>query len=58
MWGHFILSNLVVWLIGFILYRILMLMDIPVGNTLPDMVFTMLLCVIVGKLKMGKSIRI
>ena len=52
------LPNLVVWLIGFILYRILMLMDIPVGNTLPDMVFTMLLCVIVGKLKMGKSIRI
>ena len=52
------LPNLVVWLIGFILYRILMQMDIPVGNTLPDMVFTMLLCVIVGKLKMGKSIRI
>lgn len=52
------LPNLVVWLIGFILYRILMLMDIPVGNTLPDMAFTMLLCVIVGKLKMGKSIRI
>lgn len=36
--------NLIVWLIGFILYRFLMHIDIPVGNTLPDMVATILLC--------------
>ena len=36
--------NLIVWLIGFILYRFLMHIDIPVGNTLPDMAATILLC--------------
>lgn len=42
--------NLVVWLIGFILYRVLMRMDIPVGNTLPDMVLTVLICIAANKL--------
>ncbi len=42
--------NLVVWLIGFILYRVLMRVDIPVGNTLPDMVLTMLICIAANKI--------
>lgn len=42
--------NLLVWVIGFVLYRLLMRVDIPVGNTLPDMVVTMLLCLAAGKL--------
>lgn len=42
--------NLLVWTVGFIVYRILMNIDMPVGNTLPDMVITILLCVIVGKI--------
>ena len=42
--------NLSVWLVGFVLYRVLMTVDIVVGNTLPDMVITMILCVIVRKL--------
>lgn len=42
--------NIVIWVIGFILYRCLMRVDIPVGNTLPDMVITILLCVVVRKL--------
>ena len=41
--------NLVVWLIGFIAYRYLMTLDIPIGNTLPDMLFTAGLCVLVNK---------
>ena len=41
--------NLVVWLAGFIIYRILMQVDTPVGNTLPDMVITVILCLIVEK---------
>ena len=41
--------NLIVWLAGFVLYRALMRVDIPVGNTLPDMLITMLLCVIAAK---------
>ena len=43
--------NLVIWLIGFVAYRLLMGVDTPVGYTLPDMVLTILLCVIAEKLK-------
>lgn len=46
----FDLCNLLIWVIGFVLYRFLMRLDIPVGNTLPDMVVTMLLCLAAGKL--------
>ena len=42
--------NLVVWFVGFVLYRQLMKVDIPVGNTLPDMVVTIVLCVAANKL--------
>lgn len=41
--------NGIIWVIGFILYRYLMNVDIPLGNTLPDMVITLLLCLIVRK---------
>ena len=36
--------NLIIWVIGFILYRWLMTVDIPVGNTLPDMAVTIVIC--------------
>lgn len=42
--------NLLIWLIGFIVYRLLMHVDTPVGNTLPDMAVTIVLCLIVGKI--------
>ncbi len=42
--------NLIVWLAGFVIYRILMQVDTPVGNTLPDMVITVILCVVVEKI--------
>ena len=41
--------NLVVWALGFVLYRYLMTVDIPCGNTLPDMVITMLVACVAGK---------
>ena len=44
-------AALAVWLFGFILYRILMGIDIPVGNTLPDMAATIAVCVAVRKLQ-------
>ncbi|MGN1168188.1 MAG: putative hydroxymethylpyrimidine transporter CytX [Lachnospiraceae bacterium] len=47
--------NLLVWVVGFVVYRILMNIDMPVGNTLPDMVITILLCVIVAKVVKGKQ---
>ena len=37
------------FLAGFVIYRILMQVDTPVGNTLPDMVVTVILCLIVEK---------
>ena len=42
--------NLVIWLIGFVLYRLLMQVDIVVSCTLPDMAAVVLLCVAADKL--------
>ena len=50
---NFDLRNLVIWLIGFIAYRLLMRVDIVVGYTLPDMLLTMALCLAADKL-LGK----
>ncbi|MBQ9931569.1 MAG: putative hydroxymethylpyrimidine transporter CytX [Firmicutes bacterium] len=47
--------NMIIWVIGFILYRYLMTVDIIVGNTLPDMVITILICLIVGKVFARKA---
>ena len=41
--------NGVIWVSGFILYRILMNVDIPLGNTLPDMVITIVICILARK---------
>ncbi|MBE6949186.1 MAG: putative hydroxymethylpyrimidine transporter CytX [Ruminococcaceae bacterium] len=46
----FNIRNLAIWIVGFIVYRLLMTVDIVTGNTLPDMVITMTLCVIASKL--------
>ncbi|MBQ2847310.1 MAG: putative hydroxymethylpyrimidine transporter CytX [Clostridia bacterium] len=50
----FNIQNLIIWLIGFAIYRLLMQVDIVVGNTLPDMIITIVLCVAVNKI--GKLI--
>lgn len=42
--------NMISWLIGFILYRALMRVDIPVGNTLPDMLITVLICIVLNRI--------
>ena len=47
--SSFDIQNLAIWLIGFIIYRLLMRVDIIVGNTLPDMIITIVLCVAVNK---------
>lgn len=43
-------SRLLVWFCGFLLYRMLMRVDFALGNTLPDMVITALLSIIVHKI--------
>ena len=47
----FNIQNLIIWLIGFVIYRLLMLVDIVVGNTLPDMLITIVICDAVSKIR-------
>ncbi|SHH58491.1 putative hydroxymethylpyrimidine transporter CytX [Sporobacter termitidis DSM 10068] len=43
-------KNLIIWAVGFAAYRLSMQLDTPVGNTLPVMLVTGLLCLIVYKI--------
>lgn len=52
---NFDLTNLCVWLVGFVLYRLLMNVDFILGNTLPDMVITVLICLAVSKLRPARQ---
>ena len=47
----FNICNLMIWFVGFVVYRLLMRVDLIVGNTLPDMLITIALCVAVSKIK-------
>ena len=47
----FSIQNLIIWLIGFVIYRLLMRIDIVVGNTLLDMLITIVICVAVSKIR-------
>ena len=47
-------QNLIIWLLGFIAYRLLMNVDIIIGNTIPDMLITMFLCLAAHKLVKNK----
>ncbi|MBO7612352.1 MAG: putative hydroxymethylpyrimidine transporter CytX [Treponema sp.] len=49
--------RIAIWLVGFILYRILMKYDIPCGNTLPDMAITFVLAVIASGIQKRLKIR-
>lgn len=49
------IPNMIIWLAGFVVYRYLMTVDIPVGNTLPDMVITIALCLIVNAVRRKKN---
>ena len=46
----FNIRNLIIWFVGFVVYRLLMRIDIIVGNSLPDMLITIAICVVVSKL--------
>ena len=50
-------AGLGVWLAGFVIYRLLMNVDFVLGNTLPDMLITMALCVLVRRLLPGSGRR-
>ena len=46
----FNIRNLIIWFVGFIVYRLLMTIDIVIGNTLPDMMITIIFCIAVHKI--------
>lgn len=45
------IDNMVIWGIGFIVYRLLMHVDFVLGNTLPDMVITVIICIAVSRIR-------
>ena len=42
----FNIQNLIIWLVGFVIYRILMNVDIVIGSTLADVILTIVICII------------
>ena len=46
----------IIWVLGFVAYRLLMRVDIPCGNTFPDMAITFILMLIAGKLSLNKKV--
>lgn len=57
--GHekekFTMSNIFIWLAGFIIYRILIKIDALIGSTIPDMLITMIICILVNKIFIKKQ---
>ena len=47
---NFSVNDLIVWLIGFVIYRLLMQVDIIVGNTFVDIIITIIICVVLDKI--------
>jgi purine-cytosine permease-like protein len=45
------IQNMIIWLIGFVIYRLLMNVDIVVGSTLPDIAITILICIVATKIR-------
>ena len=44
-------ANLVIWLVGFVIYHLLMKIDIVVGSALPNLIIVVALCVAVNKIR-------
>jgi len=51
----FCVRNLVIWFAGFLLYRLLMTVDLPLGSTLIDIAATLVICVIAGRIADGRK---
>ncbi len=47
----FNIQNLIIWLAGFIIYRVLMNVDIIVGSTLADVLLTIIICISVKSIR-------
>ncbi len=47
----FNIKNIVIWFVGFVIYRLLMSVDIIIGSTLLDVVITIIICVVAGSVE-------
>lgn len=45
----FSVQNIIIWGIGFIIYRVLMKVDTPIGSTIPSMLITIFISVLINK---------
>ena len=45
----FSVQNIIIWGIGFIIYRVLMKVDTPIGSTIPSMLITIFISIIINK---------
>jgi len=51
----FSIHNILIWVIGFIIYRILIKLDTSIGSTIPSMLITILISVAVNKIFIKKE---
>ncbi|WP_028829282.1 putative hydroxymethylpyrimidine transporter CytX [Proteocatella sphenisci] len=49
------ISNMILWAVGFAIYRIFMGIDTPIGNTIPVMIIISLLSVLINRFKKGET---
>lgn len=49
------MSNMILWAVGFAIYRIFMGIDTPIGNTIPVMIIISLLSVLINRFKKGET---
>lgn len=49
------IAKIIIWIAGFVIYRLLMKTDLILGNTLPDMIVTFVITIIVGKIAKNRK---
>lgn len=49
------IAKIIIWIAGFVIYRLLMKTDLILGNTLPDMIVTFVITIIVGKIAQNRK---
>lgn len=42
------IKNSIIWFVGFVVYRLLMNVDVVIGSTLLDVIITIIICIVVG----------
>ncbi len=53
---YFSVINIIIWIIGFIIYRLLIKMDTPIGSTVPSMIITICISIIVNKIFIKRKV--